>query len=257
MNLKNNEIMYVMPTPKVEIANRKFKFVGKAIPVNVSGDILDYLHAAGAYNSQLDVNNGSVKFDNYPSLCDLFSRKDLEEVDDVLSAIDEPRLKRDLENKGYAILMTKRNDRRFKYDDNPKGYIIGLDRVIQDLANQRLSKELKLNFGLRHFTTQESVELMNSDENYRKLMCNFWQHNSEVIQSVVMPISKIKKNNKSNAVILDKKILPTKVSSVRSYWGLYETHSKQLNSGPITCADSPLTWGNNGIFLVKRMKLES
>ena len=169
---------YVMPEPQVRVVDGEFRFTGEAIPVNVEGNVLDYLHAAGVYDSQPDVYGRSVYFD------DNFSVKDrLGEVDEILGIIDGKRLEKDLEEKGYAFLMAKGDPGKFK-DYQDKGFIANIDRVIQELVYQKIPKEFKLGFSVRHLKVQESVELMNSDKKYKETMDNYWNHILEIIQKL-------------------------------------------------------------------------
>jgi len=209
-----NETIYVMPEPMVEIENGQFRFTGEAKEVKPEGNVLDYLKAADAYNSEADVY-GSVLFDD-----DFSIKERLEEVDELLAIIDKKRLKKDLDKKGYAFLMGKRKLGKFE-DYKNKKYIANTDRIIQDLVYQKIPKEFKLDFNVRHFKLQEAVELMLSDKAYKKVMNDYWQYNLEVIQTLIsQSVSGYKLvEGKFDVVEIDSEVLtPKKIASVWSLW---------------------------------------
>ncbi|MFH0829936.1 MAG: hypothetical protein V1887_02125 [Candidatus Aenigmatarchaeota archaeon] len=205
----------VMPEPEVRIIDGEFRFTGKAVPVTVEGCVLDYLRAAGAYDSKLAAYNGSVIFDD-----DFSVKERLGEVDEILAIIDGKRLEKDLEKKGYALLMAKGDAGKFR-DYKRKGFIANADRIIQELVYQRIPEEFKLDFGVRHFKAQESAELMNSDKEYKATMDDYWNHNLEVIQKLAKQkaASYRMKDNKLDIVEIETEaLIPVEVASVRSTW---------------------------------------
>lgn len=225
MIVMNQLTTYVMPEPRVKIVGREFGFVGQAIPVEVEGNVLDYLRAAGVYNSDADVDNDYVHFDDKFSVSER-----LEEVDEVLAIVDGPRLKKDLERKGHAFLMAKGDAGKFR-DDKDKGFITCINRVIEDLVYQKIPKELKLDSEVRHLKLQEAVELMLSDKEVRDTMCDYWQKNLEVFISLYKPnkSSYTSKDGKLDIVQTESESLsPLMAASVGSRWNDSYPHRRPV-----------------------------
>ncbi|MBU3896698.1 MAG: hypothetical protein KJ697_02070 [Nanoarchaeota archaeon] len=231
---------YVMPNPQVKIVGGEFRFTGKTNPVNVNGKALDFLRAGECYNSEADVYNGSVNFET-----DFSVKEKIGEVDEILSLVDRTRLANDLEEKGYAILMTSGKVPNKLKDYQNKGFIANTDRVIQDLTYQKLSKELE---PVRHLKTQESVDLMLSDKNFKSVGNDYWMHNLEVIQKVTEQKAHAftMKDDKLDIVETETGVLvPTKVASFWSDWDRHEAR-------PSVLAPSPLLESDDGVATLKK-----
>jgi len=237
----NQQTTYVMREPHVRVVDGEFRFTGEAKSVDVkSSSVLDYLRAVGLYDSQADVYNGSVWFDKNFSV-----KEKLGEVDEVMSLLDDGKLKEDLDKKGYAFLTAKGNAGKFK-DYRGKGHIANLDRVIQGIIFQRIAKELKMGSDVRHLKAQESVELMLSNKEYNEKMNDFWAPNSEVIQVLEkQPVSSYSfKDGKLDVIDTAETLTPAKASSVRSYWF-------RLEARPLVDAVRPLDWNGGGVAVLK------
>lgn len=214
---------YVMPEPRVKIAGGEFGFVGQAIPVKGEGNVLEYLREAGTYNSKVEVQNDYVHFDD-----DFSVSERLGEVDEVLAIVDGARLKKDLERNGHAFLMAKGDAGKFG-DDDAKGFITCINKVIEDLVYQKLPTELKLNSEVRHLKLQEAVELMLSDEKVRDIMGHHWQKDLEVFISLYKP-------NRSSYISKDGKldVVQTESESLRPLWAA-SVGSRWSDSYPHRC----------------------
>ena len=230
---------YVMPEPQIRVIDGEFRFTGKSIEVKNKGNVLDYLKEAKVYNSDVDVYNGTVYFDSD------FSIKDrLEEVDEVLSMIDRSRLKKDLKKNDYAFLTAKKPGKFNDYKN--KKFIANTDRIIQDLLYQKISEEI---MPVRHLKLQESIELMNSDKDYKSMMNDYWIHNLEVIQKVTKQRMSGYKMTKGTMDIVDMDseiLVPTEAASVGSDWFMVE-------SRPDANAGRPLDGDDSGLAALKKI----
>lgn len=223
---------YVMPEPSMNIIDGKAVFSGKVVHIDAREDcmvlkyldggqrVTDFLKVAGVLNYQNAV--GSCVEVREPHV----SRELQRSVHDALSIIDEGRLKRDLEKRGYALCMFKENYARnettklFECDKN-KGYVSEMDRILQDIIIQRWNKELKLSSNLRLLKAQESIDLMISDKAYRKDVNGRTLCNLEVIHQVILkPVSGYRiKDDKMEFVSEDTDILTSDgIASVWSGW---------------------------------------
>lgn len=234
-------VTYVMPEPQVKVFYGEFWFTGKAVLVNVKkgARVLDYLRAAGVYDPKLETYNGAVWFGHDFSIGESSLGDRMREVDEVLATIDGKRLAKDLEEKGYAFPIAKGGAGNFK-DYKGKSFIANTSRVIQELVYKKIPKE----FGtkrVRHFKAQESIELMNSDKDYKKVITEFDQHCLEVIQKLCPqkePSYVMKGNKLDVAEVVAEPLMPLGMASVYSTWGSGEGRIYGVMPGPERGADT-------------------
>ena len=228
---------YVITNSKLNAVNGKALLTGNMIPVNVSGGVLDYLKAAGCYNSQADVFNGSVYFGNNFSIGDAFER-----VDEIMTVADLPRIKKDFEKTKQGFLMAKGDAGKFR-DYRNQGHIANISAIDSLILDQKLPKELKIDGIIRDMTLQESVDLMSSDPQFKKVMGNYWIWNDEkIVQIVSQPTFGYVKSGdgKLVAAVGDEILTPKKSASVWSCWGWDEARS-------VACAYRLPHWSDDDV----------
>lgn len=231
------EQTYVITNSKLKAVNGKALIEGNMIPVNATGGVLNYLKAANCFNSQADVYNGSVYFGDNFSIGDAFER-----VDEIMTIADLRRMKKDFEKTKQGNLMAKGDAGKFK-DYMDKGYIANINAIESLVLDQRLPKELKIDGIIRDMTLQESVDLMNSNRKFRKVMDNYWIWNDEkIVQVVSQPIFGYRKTADGKFVTAEGNeiLTPVKAASVGSCWG-------RLGARPDANADGPLDGSDYGV----------
>jgi len=224
--MSENIATYVLPDPMVRVVDGEYRLTGKATPIREVDNVLDALREAGVYNSQADVYNGPITFSSKLPV----KHNMHEKVDEILSIIDRKKLSKDLNRKGYAFLTTKERS-RFT-DHREKGLVANVDRIVQDIVYQELSKELE---SVRHLKLQESVELMQSDEKYRVLMSEYSTFDLEAVESqFTKPALTYKTKDESLDVVLAvKDKIMTETASVLSFWDKREARSSALAGMPL------------------------